>query len=95
MEISKKGKRYLERCNRITLIRVVSDYKVSKLITDDQFSYDLADAVAYFITSVSDDKQDAAMYVNEFLQHLISNVNDFVNDPSKWINYSEQKCSEF
>lgn len=85
MELSKKGKKYLEKCNRIELIRVIGVYKIQNLITDDDIIYELADVLAYYITMTSNGKCEATDNINDFLNHLISNVNDFICHPEYWI----------
>lgn len=94
MELSKKGKKYLEKCNRIELIRLVGDYKIRNLMTDDTIIYDLADVLAYYITMASCGKCEATGYINDFLNHLISNTNDFINHPGYWIKLSNVECHE-
>ena len=91
MELSKEGKKYLNRCCRIDLLRVVSDFKMKTLREDEHIAYDLADVIAYYIAISSDSKSEAAWQINEFLKHLICEVNRFMDDPSGWIHYVEQR----
>ena len=41
MEVSKKGKKFLQRCNRIALLEVLENYKVKNLSTDAQMDWEL------------------------------------------------------
>jgi hypothetical protein len=91
MEISKEGKKFLERCNRIDLLRVISDFKVSRLDTDDEMAYKLSIPVAYFIASSADNMKEAHEDINAFISHMIYVLKKLSDDPEGIIEYVEQR----
>ena len=95
MEISKEGKKYLNRCCRTDLLRVVTDFKVSRLYTDAEMAHELANAVGYFITSAVGSEKQAYTGVNAFIQTLVYVMNKLTNSPDGSIGAVQQIYHDF
>lgn len=91
MELSKEGKKYLEKCKRTDLLRVISDFKVSRLKSDDQMAFDLATPVAYFIASSANNMLEANDAINEFIHHLVYVTQKLSQDPNGFIEAVDQR----
>ena len=83
MEVSKKGKKILQRCNRIALLEVLENYKVKNLSMDAQMDWELTFAVAYYITMGGYDKESAYYELNDFIKEVVKLVNDFTEDENE------------
>lgn len=83
MEVSKKGKKFLQRCNRIALLEVLENYKVKNLSTAAQMDWELTYAVAYYITLGGYDRECAYYELNDFIKEVVNLINDFTEDTNK------------
>ena len=90
MELSNEGKKYLEKCKRIDLLRVISDFKVGRLKSDDQMALDLATPVAYFFVTSAIDMKEVHDNINIFTHHLIYVTQKLCDNPEGFIEFVEQ-----
>lgn len=90
MELSNEGKKYLEKCKRIDLLRVISDFKVGRLNSDDQMAIDLAVPVAYFLVTSAINMKEVHDNINIFTHHLIYVTQKLCDNPEGVIEFVEQ-----
>lgn len=95
MELSKNGKNYLSKCNRIEFLSILEVYRVKHLYEEPTMIYDLVNALAYYINKVSDDARDANIELNGAIRDLVSEVNRFSSDKRGLSEYQEQIWKDF